>query len=411
MTGWNIILGCARARGSDMSRGYNELTKRLLAEGYTAARYPDYVHIGHSGEYGKQPLENCKGGFEYNWQYIIKQTFRTPCGILCLGKSCMTAMSYKGIDWTFENDLAHIHCPYRKVCGLRDPRLPLDGIVGNFCAVHMTKEAYVYEGSLEDLKRKRDEQIDRQKADFIAKRHGRACILQMTYDYDKTEWKMSYDPSQCARLCSNVYCPILGKELDKKKGNVFYDLKTVRRRKELDGTIFEGEKTVCVRKGIKVFERSMSMDICRKYVQLCKDDLIAWIRLNHHSELYFGRCKGGDGFELEVLNIRAERKESRDLIQDLRDIEDGILVVHASDEKKAATAQKSETRKVSRQKKIARLEKKLLEVGYENLESCSLDKIHADEWLGAERIDELETLRLKRLQQKEKEPRQLTIFG
>ena len=44
---------------------YNKLTQRLLAEGYTADNYPDYVKIGGEN-FGKgDPLDNFYGGFEY----------------------------------------------------------------------------------------------------------------------------------------------------------------------------------------------------------------------------------------------------------------------------------------------------------------------------------------------------------
>ena len=36
-------------------------------------------------------------------------------------------------------------------------------------------------------------------------------------------------------------CPVLGHELDKKKGNVFYDVKISYLRNDLNGTLFEGQ--------------------------------------------------------------------------------------------------------------------------------------------------------------------------
>ena len=37
---------------------------------------------------------------------------------------------------------------------------------------------------------------------------------------------------------------------------------------------------------------------------------------------------------MAVLNIRSEQRESRDLIQDLQDIQSGIKITHASDTQK-----------------------------------------------------------------------------
>ena len=48
---------------------YNELTKRLLAEGYTVDHYPDYVQVDTSRLPGNNPLNNLSGGFEYKRFY------------------------------------------------------------------------------------------------------------------------------------------------------------------------------------------------------------------------------------------------------------------------------------------------------------------------------------------------------
>ena len=45
----------------------------------------------------------------------------------------------------------------------------------------------------------------------------------MTFDRDTQEWQMRYDPYQCGQRRCGGMCPILGHELNKKKGNVFYD--------------------------------------------------------------------------------------------------------------------------------------------------------------------------------------------
>jgi len=48
--------------------------------------------------------------------------------------------------------------------------------------------------------------------------------------------------------------------------------------------------------------------------------------------------------QIEILNLHAESRESRDLMQDLEDIWNGIAVVHASNQKKAAIQNKKERR-------------------------------------------------------------------
>ena len=231
----------------------------------------------------------------------------------------------------------------------------------------------------------------------------------MYYDERTREWNLRYDPGDCARLKCSGMCPILGKELDRKKGNVFYDIKVTARRYDLDGTLFEGQVDTTVTKGIRKFKQPVSMDICRNYVKLCQEELVRSVMLNdYHSELFFAKYYNRQ-FNVEVLNIRAEQRESRDLAQDMEDIRNGIKIQHASDREKRQKAEKSERHNKAKRDKIKRLERKLLTVGYYNLESHSLDRIHADKWLGEQRIEELETLRLQQKQEKQIAPQQLSI--
>lgn len=112
---------------------------------------------------------------------------------------------------------------------------------------------------------------------------------------------------------------------------------------------------------------------------------------------------------MEVCNIRAEQKESRDLMQDLEDIRAGATITHESDIQKSQKREKSERRKANQKRKIEQLEKKLLKVGYDNLPENSIDRVHADKWLEPERIEELEEKRNKRIQ-KENSEEQLSLF-
>lgn len=111
-----------------------------------------------------------------------------------------------------------------------------------------------------------------------------------------------------------------------------------------------------------------------------------------------------------MLNIRAEQRESRDLMQDLQDIRDGIEVTHASDVQKNQKEEKKRRRQQAQEKRKKKLEKKLLEVGYYNLEEYSLDRIHADKWLGEERIEELEQMREQKMKEEQNLPVQISLF-
>lgn len=60
----------------------NLLTQGLLAAGYTVDDHPDYVVIKDYYVGGKS-LDNYHGGFSFERKWSRKQTFRTPCGLLC----------------------------------------------------------------------------------------------------------------------------------------------------------------------------------------------------------------------------------------------------------------------------------------------------------------------------------------
>lgn len=401
-----------------MDKPYNELTKRLLKEGYTAEKHPDWVVVGRACQEKDDPLRNLDGGFEYVRWWIYEKAFRTPCGIMCKGLSCMTNLSYMGHEWSYENDAATIHCPYYNTnCEKKDSRLPREGVLKDLCNVHMVDEPYQYKGSLEDMLKLKEGEIRRKKLSFILQKHGRACENHMYYDKEKEEWRMEYNPAICANLrCKGVIeevghrgiCPIFGRELDQKMGNVYYDIKESGIDYTKDGTFFEGERFTNIIKGKRAFESKVSMDICRAYVKLCKDKLKHKEKLRYHHVLFFAKYYGRD-FHIEVCNIRAEQKESRDLMQDLEDIRAGATITHESDRQKSQKREKSECRKAAQKKKVEKLEKKLLEVGYDNLPENSIDRAHADKWLEPERIEELEEKRKKQIQNENSEE-QLSLF-
>ena len=390
-----------------MKYRYNELTKRLLKEGYTAEHYPDYVTI----QGWKKDLDNFYGGFSYQPWWIYKQTFRTPCGLQVQGRHVMSAMSYMGLDWTYENDLACIHCPYKRVdCQKRHPYLrEAEGILKDWCHVQLTAEPYSYEDSVEELLKMREDEIRREKLSFMLQRKGRVCEKQMRYDQEQGCWIMWYNPADCAYLRCNGFCPIRGRELDPKRGNVYYDLKIAGRDYSKDGTLFEGERFARITKGIRALPHPVSMDICKEYVKLCRNEIQNQVCNRYSKELFFAKYHGRD-FSVEVVNIRAQQRESRDLLQDLEDIRSGITVCHASDQKKQEMQDKRERRERIREAKLKRLEKKILDEGYENLPPHSIDRIHADKWLSKARLEELGKQREQRLKEAQNEPVQLSFI-
>lgn len=387
---------------------YNLLTQKLLAEGYTAENYPDHVRLP-SGCYGKDPLQNIYGGFEYTPQYCAQMVFKTGCGLLIKGSSFIGSMSYMGILWIQENDNPVICCPYRKdSCDLRNP--VLGGTIGGGiskifeCDCHQTDEPYDYEKSIDKARDDEARKKRKKYEEFVKSRNGHVCQWHAYYNKWTGEWSHDYDPMICSGRCMNVgkTCDFTHLPVNRKKGNVFYDVKLSYIRH--DGTLFDGEEVVKIQKGVRLFETAKSMTICEAVVQKCRQEIIDRAESEWRREIFVY------GWKVEVLNIRAEYRESRDLMQDLEDIRNGIQIVHASDLDRQKKEEKKERRLQAQQKKIERLEKRLLDVGYYNLEEYSIDKIHADKWLGEERIVEFEDLRKRRLKEEQEKPIQLSLF-
>lgn len=390
---------------------YNLLTEDLLKKGYTIDHYPEHVKICTSRLSGNDPLNNLSGGFVYKPWYRDAFIYKTGCGRYVKGAHVLSQMSYMGIEWSHENDCPVIRCPYdRPDCPYNDEIL--HGIQGGglciqcWCVCHRTQEEYCYETSLEIAEAERHEETERKYQEFAKLHNGRVCRNHMFFDERSRTWEQHYEPKKCAKLCysQDGYCPILGKQLNKKRGNVYYDIKTSGTRH--DGTLFDGERWTHIQKGVRFFEHPVSMDICEAFIKATPDEIfnqLKWDRLSPHRLL-------DKTYNLEVLNIRAESRPSRDLLQDLQDIQDGIQVSHASDVTRRNKEAKKERRREAKEKRINKLEKKLLEVGYANLEMYCLDRIHADKWLSPERIEELELIRQKKIKEELERPVQLSLF-
>lgn len=394
---------------------YNALTKQLLAEGYSANNYPDYVRIGSGQFTGDDPLYNMYGGFEYKRIYSDKLVYKTGCGKYVMGCNVITHLYTMGVEWTHENDCPVVRCPYDKTdCILNDERLQWTSgstlYTNCWCVCHRTEETYDFGNSIEKAKKERHDEMERKYEEFSKAHNGRVCRNHMRYNELTREWNMAYEPAICAKMCySHGFCPILGRALDKKRGNVYYDIKLTYRRYDLDGTLFEGQVDTQIIKGNRYFDRPVSMDICRNFVKLSRDEVDNKVRMKYHRELFFAEYHGKQ-FSVEAMNVMAETKKSRDLLQDLEDIKNGIQIQHASDNIMDEKERKKARRQQAQEKHIQRLEKKIMEVGYENLEDYSLDKIHADKWLTRERIKELEEMRQQKIKEEQEKPVQMSLF-
>lgn len=386
---------------------YNKLTEELLAKGYTADNYPKHmVHIGNSG-CPDNPLDNYYGGFEYNRMYAEEIIYQTGCGLYVKGENVLSNVGYMNEEWSHENYNPLIVCPYNKSdCKCNDERLH---DCRGWCVCHVAELPYDYENSFEREEELKREEKKRKYQEYLDAHDGRSCRNHMFYNERTKTWSQKYNPERCAENCCSKdgYCPILGKQLSHKRGNVYYDVKTsgIIQQTEEQQSIFDGDRWETIRKGIRYFKKPCSIDICEAFVRVCSNEIDRNYRINHTSEKMINKT-----WNFEILNIRAESKPSRDLLQDLADIKAGISVSFEPDSEKREKEWKKKKKQEAQKKKIERLEKKIIETGYENLEENSLDRVHADKWLSGERMEELEQIRQQKIKEEQNKPVQLSLF-
>ena len=336
-----------------------------------------------------RPWSDFDGGWTYDYRFRGNVVFESPCGLLWKRNEVSYSghMSFMGVEWTEENNCITVLCPRydrSETCELNHPLLENHPTGGThyeylcFCALHETSKPWDYEHSAEKVREDQEAVKDALWKSFAVEHHDRVCRNQCRYNRKTREWTAQYDPTSCPTYRCR-YCMVLGKELDSKRGNVFYDVKIVRTEKG-EG-LFDDEQRVQIIKGKKLFDRPCSLSICRAAAKACAEEIQWKERMHHHMDLFLERIDS-----VEVVNIRAEAKESRDLLQDLRDVKAGIRVEHVSDQQKAAKAKASEKRQIAAKKKQERLEKRVVAAGgMENLSDYERRRIK--KFVGEERIE------------------------
>lgn len=353
-----------------------KITKELLAAGWTKDLTPD----------GFRPWNDFYGGWEYKESVFRKFVFRTPCGMLVKGDKVTSDMSYMGVHWMVENDNPVINCPFWSLrdCPMRHPLLRGEFVynyksnLGNFkhCAVCRTDLPWNYENSVEMVLDANQQEEDALWEAFLKKRKGRACKHQCHFNRSEKKWYIHYDPTMCCHYnCS--YCAILDKPVSEKKANVYYDLK--KSHIQTGQGFMPDETIVSITKGIKLLRASET--ICEAIVKYSRHEIQSKAYLANHSFCYWGGS-------VEVMNLRFEKRESRDLLQDLQDVSAGIEVHHQSDIQKAQKAAKSARRKETKRRREERFQKLIRMYGFEGLSTS--DQIRARKHLSSLEIAEAE---------------------
>jgi len=323
---------------------YNELSRRLFADGYTKDSHPDYVQWDNYEE------------FEYTSAFLYGTVWESPCGILMKGHCTSGYLCYMGTEYRVENNNYNFHCPYLNTdCELQEPTLKKLKW-GGTCIWHMTDKVYDYENSAEKLKDERHNKI----MENLKKRFGTNGMIHCACCHinERTcEPYFKFRPDDCIKFmhngCDNIVCEVTKKERNLNLANIYYDVKTTY---EVT-TGFVNQEYKYISKGCKYFDSKKDITDLELWLKINKVDTILRREESRRSRDMFICMVNNRKFKIEILNVRIEAKESRDLLQDLQDIRDGISITHASDTAKATKQIKKDKIKKNKEVKASRLEK------------------------------------------------------
>ena len=319
----------------------NDLTKSLYAEGWTRDNHPDHVYW--------LDYEN----FGFKFEYLLKTVWVTGCGLLVSGRSVSTSdVSYNGIWHCPENNNPVICCPYSKRdCEHQSAVL----CKWSMCVCHQSEACYDYDKSAERVE---TEQSRKSHARYIEITGGQYCACVVgSNGYEPGRYEISYDVNRCIQYgCKNPVCSVTKKERDLSKCNVFYDI----RRKWITTVGLIEDCKIKIEKGCKVFPKPIARTDAELWLAsqkasynpflsktIINPKLTATDRQQEYFSKHHRQWPGYDYFEFRysVENIRIEARETRDLLQDLQDVANGLEVVHASDLVKSEQDAKREGKK------------------------------------------------------------------
>lgn len=374
----------------------NEATKALLAQGYTRDQTPP----------GMCRWNDFDGGWRYTWESHCKQVYETPCGLLVKGSHFHSGvMWFGGREWSTENNCPTVTCPYGQKlnCELRHELLQPEhydsGTLGLIftCNCHQTERPYTYDDSWDRIVDEEQAEEDRRWEEFAAAHHWHVCRAHSHYNRNTRKWDFRYEPFyNCRSQCLGCPgCSVLGiTKFSGKKANVYYDLKVTQIVKGCG--LIPDEKRITITKGIKALEKQLPEEVCQAIAKVGRPEIQWLVDMNHHSDTFF------TGTKYEVINLRAERRDVRDLDQDLADIAAGIEVVHKSDVEAKAKQAKTEKRKLAENKRRDAVKKRIQKDGFDAL--SEIEKIRA-----VKKFGEAEIMRIEETE-KSKALQQITFF-
>ena len=392
---------------------YNELTKELLAQGYTAKNHPEWVSC--RGGNKENPLDNFDGGFTYFYYHVANFVYETPCGVQILGKNTHAGLCWMGQEYKHENHIVTCKCP-KGVPDCKQRGEPFasagSGILIMTCPCRPSEKPYNPEGSWEELNKQYDDEKALAQERLIQEKNGRACKWQMRWNEEQQKWVHNYQPSTCLHAyCTEQVCRITGKPIPKEKANIYYDMVYQGRDYSQDGTLFEGQRFKSISKNHQYFEKTVRQDIAENLLRLQRQFIIQTIKTNDRmfdAVTKWRAEKGEIDLTISVENLRVETKKTRDLDEDLQLAREGVKISYADDEEK-------QRKDAKRERKAKRDDGLYKRIAGKIIESGLLALNEKDRRWAAKNIEKADLIQMQReyereAKKKKEEPKQLTLF-
>lgn len=215
----------------------NDLTKRLLAEGYDKEHPPEYAQWSHWQD------------FEYTSAALCEMLWEAPCGLIKKGCGYEHG-SHLGVDYCPENDNHRFGCPYYDEipCSHRFDT----NLMGWNCVFHQIVRNYDYEISVEKLQEEQDRIQSQAWQEAVA---GYGYCNCMVWDRKSRKYLPRFDVNKCIEFgCQNESCAITGHPRDLQRVNIYYDILRVLRYQK--GLLENTEKKL--EKGIRRFKTAVA---------------------------------------------------------------------------------------------------------------------------------------------------------
>lgn len=357
----------------------NDLTRSLYDAGWTREHHPDNVYWGD--------FEN----FCYKWEYLKETVWKTGCGLLVEGLTVrMSDVSYGGIWFCPENGNPVIRCPYsRRDCEHQTGELSKYCM----CVCSHSDACYDYQNSVEKVER---ELSKKSQAKYLELTGGQYCACVVgSNGFKPGEYQIDFSPDRCIQYgCKNEVCSVTKKRRDLSKVNIYYDI----RREWFTRTGLIEDQRTAIEKGVKVFPKPLARTdaelwLARKKASynpfLSKTVIDPHLSGEDRQQEYFSKhhrsWPGYDYFEFRysVENIRIEARETRDLLQDLKDVAAGLEVYHAADQQKAVDQAKKDARQKRAEEKRKKQDRRRLKAFEENWNDPQWERPFRV-WFGAE---------------------------